>query len=217
MANTKISALTSGNPALGTDIIPIDRSGSNFSITAQSIVNVGVSATAYGFFGSVPGLPPLAIAYGSQSSAGPSTVANQVYAFQVYVPFTITINKMVMDVTSNNATDIWGFGYYDASGNLLGSQTVTPAANTVTSTTWLTPLTLTPGVYYFAQTSSGITSTLVFLATLLNAPKTLTMIDTNRNRSGLAANASAAGVLPATLGAISTGTTRSSMLVYFEN
>ena len=37
MANTKISALSSGNPAQSTDIIPIDRSGSNFGITAASI------------------------------------------------------------------------------------------------------------------------------------------------------------------------------------
>lgn len=37
MANTKISALTAGNPAVGTDIIPIDRAGTNVSITAASV------------------------------------------------------------------------------------------------------------------------------------------------------------------------------------
>jgi hypothetical protein len=37
MANTKISALTSGNPAQAGDVIPIDRTGANFSITAGSI------------------------------------------------------------------------------------------------------------------------------------------------------------------------------------
>lgn len=37
MANTKISALTSGNPAQSGDVIPIDRAGTNFSITAGSI------------------------------------------------------------------------------------------------------------------------------------------------------------------------------------
>jgi hypothetical protein len=37
MANTKISALPSGNPAQAGDIIPIDRAGANFGITAGSV------------------------------------------------------------------------------------------------------------------------------------------------------------------------------------
>jgi lysophospholipase L1-like esterase len=37
MANTKISALTNGNPAQSGDLIPIARSGANFSVTAASI------------------------------------------------------------------------------------------------------------------------------------------------------------------------------------
>jgi len=37
MANTKISALTNGNPAQSGDLIPIARAGSNFSITAGSV------------------------------------------------------------------------------------------------------------------------------------------------------------------------------------
>lgn len=42
MANTKISALTSGNPAQSGDLLPIDRSGSNFSVTAGSIAALAV-------------------------------------------------------------------------------------------------------------------------------------------------------------------------------
>src|SRR5208282_3826475 len=37
MANLKISQLTAGNPAQSGDLLPIDRSGANFSITAGSI------------------------------------------------------------------------------------------------------------------------------------------------------------------------------------
>jgi len=37
MANTKISALPSGNPALSTDVIPIDRAGVNYSLTTGSV------------------------------------------------------------------------------------------------------------------------------------------------------------------------------------
>jgi hypothetical protein len=42
MANTKISALTAGNPALSADIIPIDRAGANYSITAGSIASLAI-------------------------------------------------------------------------------------------------------------------------------------------------------------------------------
>ncbi|NDF51097.1 MAG: hypothetical protein EB116_13595 [Betaproteobacteria bacterium] len=41
MANTKISALTSGNPAQSSDEIPIARSGANYKITAGSIAALG--------------------------------------------------------------------------------------------------------------------------------------------------------------------------------
>jgi hypothetical protein len=41
MADTKISALTSGDPAQSTDEIPIARSGANFKITAGSIAALG--------------------------------------------------------------------------------------------------------------------------------------------------------------------------------
>lgn len=44
--NTKISALTNGNPALSGDLIPIDRSGANFSITAGSIAALAGAASS---------------------------------------------------------------------------------------------------------------------------------------------------------------------------
>jgi hypothetical protein len=40
MANTKISALPAGTPAQTTDVLPIDRSGANYSLTAQDLANV---------------------------------------------------------------------------------------------------------------------------------------------------------------------------------
>ena len=42
----KISALTSGNPAVGTDVLPIDRGGVNFSVTAASIAALAGGSTA---------------------------------------------------------------------------------------------------------------------------------------------------------------------------
>lgn len=45
MPDTKISALTAGDPALSTDAIPIARSGANFQLTAASVANL-VNRTA---------------------------------------------------------------------------------------------------------------------------------------------------------------------------
>ena len=46
MADTKISALTDGNPAQAGDALPIARSGSNFKITPASILAYGTSPVA---------------------------------------------------------------------------------------------------------------------------------------------------------------------------
>lgn len=43
MADTKISALAAGAPAQATDLIPIARSGSNYSITPANILSYGTS------------------------------------------------------------------------------------------------------------------------------------------------------------------------------
>ena len=45
MADTKISALTSGNPAQSTDEIPIARSGANYKITAGSIASLAAAGS----------------------------------------------------------------------------------------------------------------------------------------------------------------------------
>lgn len=58
MPNTKISALTAGDPALGTDQIPIARSGANFQVTAASIAALSPAGTvtSVGGTGTVNGL-----------------------------------------------------------------------------------------------------------------------------------------------------------------
>ncbi len=40
MSNTKISEMANGNPALSADVIPIDRSGTNYSVTAGSVASL---------------------------------------------------------------------------------------------------------------------------------------------------------------------------------
>ena len=46
MPDTKISALTAGNPALATDAIPIARAGANYQVSAASIANLAMRMTS---------------------------------------------------------------------------------------------------------------------------------------------------------------------------
>lgn len=58
MPDTKISALTAGNPALGTDQIPVARSGTNVQVTAASIAALSPAGTvtSVGGTGTVNGI-----------------------------------------------------------------------------------------------------------------------------------------------------------------
>lgn len=55
MANKKISELTNGNPALGTDEIPINRSGANFKITVNNLTRTAAIQFTIDGGGSTPG------------------------------------------------------------------------------------------------------------------------------------------------------------------
>lgn len=71
MADTKISALPSGSPALNTDLFPIARGGSNYSLTGQNISDLTVSNFTNGVLSWTPvitfGNASVGITYSSQS------------------------------------------------------------------------------------------------------------------------------------------------------
>lgn len=200
------------------NLVAASPNGSSGALTARALVAADLPnfGALGGFFGGIDGI------YGpgsaTISTAGPSALANNVHVFLFVVAYTITINKIVYNVATLSASDKWAFGIYSSDGNtkLIDSGVISPTAtNTALSITLGTPVTLPPGEYYFAQTASGTTALSSFQQT--NTAAVPPMVNKNRNRIGLAANASAAGVLPSTLGAISTATLRSPMLVYFEN
>jgi hypothetical protein len=72
MANTKISQLAAGAPALGTDLLPIDRSGANFSLKVSDIL---ASPALTGF----PSSPTLAPFSGSISGSHNTALATVGY------------------------------------------------------------------------------------------------------------------------------------------
>jgi len=70
MADTKISALTDGAPAVSTDIIPVARAGANRRVT------VGDIATAVGFKGSFASTAALQAAYPAASNELATAIVN---------------------------------------------------------------------------------------------------------------------------------------------
>ena len=151
------------------------------------------------------------------STASPAGANNQVHVILFVLQYAITVNKLVYYVSTSNASDKWAYGIYSSDGNtkLIDSGVISPTSAGPFSITLGTPVTLPPGEYYFAETSSGTTAQSPFYVE--NTSYVIPMANLNRSRNALAANASVAGVLPATLGALNTGTNRSPLLVLFEN
>lgn len=131
-------------------------------------------------------------------------VANTVYlwAFELYVPCTITALRWRMGATATGNADL---GIYDANGNLLGhTGSSANTASTDNTANLLASLTLASGRYYLALSPGNSTDTYTRLATLLGG-STVAI-----NRSFSAANGSTGAtspVLPATTGVISPNTT----------
>ena len=82
MPNTKISALTAGNPAQGTDEIPIARGGANFKVSAASIAATfaGTLAPANGGTGAIatPSNGQLLIGNGTNYSVANLTAGSNI-------------------------------------------------------------------------------------------------------------------------------------------
>jgi hypothetical protein len=151
--------------------------------------------------------------------AGGSVVinANEVWVFQFVLPFKVQIGKVSFRVANGSAASFGDLGIYSSAGSLLantgGFSTV--ASNT-TSTASLSgaPITLNAGIYYFAQTDSTNLVTMV-AANTAGGPGAI-IVNGGSKTWGTAANASTAGVLPATLGVITSSSNNNPICAYFE-
>ena len=193
------------NLANGTNVT-ITNSAGTTTIAATGGPSFTTAGQGY-FFG--PGIfePISAI---SRATGGSWVAAsNTVYVVQFDLLCTFKVTKLSINVTANAIGKHGGFGIYSADGNTkyvdsgamsLGSIAV------VTST--IASVTLNPGTYFWAQTSDGTTAQLSTITTSLNlADANLFNANASFPRIALATNVSAAGVLPATLGALTAVTT----------
>jgi|SRR5215467_10335531 len=131
--------------------------------------------------------------------------ANEVWVVQIIITAPITLGKVTYKsgatVVAATAASV---GIYDSTGAIVfqtGINTATLASTAQTST--FTRVTLQPGIYYFAWTSTNNTTNITYTITVSNANVSDNMnFAATAKRIGKAANAPSGGSLPSTTGAI---------------
>lgn len=136
-------------------------------------------------------------------------VANTVYCAKVIIPARITVSALSFYVGTGVASQYAALALYSADGNtkLLDTGAVSVASSGVKTVTFGTPVTLEPGMYWYAWTctSTGVAWRAAYYAT--SSSNELAIMNAGTVHSGTAANTSSAGVMPSTLGTITGGQT----------
>lgn len=145
---------------------------------------------------------------------------NQVRYMSVVIPFRQTVNLLTANIgaVSASATQTADFGLYSADGTTLlfdaqiNVSTGQAIGNRQASVSGA-PITLNAGVYLFAYTCSDAAVTFLTVNTLTGANGLMNFAATKQY--GTAGNAATSGVLPATLGTLTTANTANNApLVY---
>ena len=144
-------------------------------------------------------LPGITLPQASSVSTVVAGTANQVRVMQVEVPVTITVGKIVANVTTISATQNIFVGVYDTAGNKLLEAAVSCAVLNGATTSLGTPVTLTPGTYLYAVSASDTTCAAGGMSL---SGGWFSMLDKNSTRTATAANAVSGGVMPSTLGTL---------------
>lgn len=221
---TPFDALGDGMPSFvvwgGSSGVPVIGGGS----TALS-PSSGAILTSFGSYG----VNTDAIIGPTESVSPVIGVANQLFLWKMVVTQQITISSVAIYVFGNNSTSTMhiGVGIYSLDGSELlanGSSIATIPGSTNVDKPYVarfTPVTLTPGVYWVAQTADQGGSNVGTVAGNTRfgvGPQAL--LAAVSLKVGIAGNVSVAGVLPATLGGVGPipGSTTPSgfMLMLFE-
>ena len=133
---------------------------------------------------------------------------NAVRVFQQVLPFRAIVRQIGWELTTGVDASNSSMGIYNADGTslLVHSGAVgTAIADQGIQTTSVTAVTLEPGIYYFAQTSTSAVVECRMWNLGARGQNLLNAVST-AERLGTAANSSSSGVLPATLGTITDAT-----------
>jgi len=184
----------------GTNITLTDNGSGRVTIASTGGPTFNTTGQGY-FFG--PGIfEPISVV---TRTTGASWVAapNTVYVIQFTMHVSFQVSKFSINVIGNAIGKHAGFGIYSADGNTKyvdsGAMSVGSIAIVTSS---ISPVTLSPGTYFWAQTSDGSTAQINISTSAGTNDVALMNANASFPRYALAANASAAGVLPATLGAL---------------
>ncbi len=152
------------------------------------------------------GFWPVTIYPAVSGSTDSVNTANDVVVAQFVLPFRAVVGNISFGVFTLEAGKFAGFGIYSVAGNRLVHSGAVSVASTGTKSASITAVTLEPAIYFFAWTIDGTTAALQAVNTYTNGQHAL-VSNAVSTRYGIAANPSVAGVLPATLGVITSNTT----------
>jgi hypothetical protein len=149
-----------------------------------------------------------------------SPTNNQVSVIQFTTDCSFQVSKITMSVIGNALGKFAGFGIYSADGNtkIVDSAAMSVNANGLITAS-ITPVLFGPGTFNYAQTSDSTTASIYLSPSVSTNDSNFMNANVAAPRYAVAANASVAGQLPATLGALSPVgvlTTFDTALVMFE-
>lgn len=161
----------------------------------------------YGFWG-ITDSPPTAVT--TSVFAGSN---NQVRAHRIFVNRRTTVRRILFELTTASASGFCSVGIYSADGSTLLAHTGAVATDaTGIKNIDVTDTNLDPGVYWLAWTANNTTAQYraISLSSAVND-----IANTVAARVGIAANASSGGVLPSTLGTVSSASINP-VLAFFD-
>jgi hypothetical protein len=145
-------------------------------------------------------------------------VADNVGAYQFVLPFRIVVRRITWELTTGVNGSFSSVGLYNADGSVrlvhVGALASEIADQGIIDTA-VTAVTIEPGIYYFAQTSTS--ASVIGRKLFVDNFGELILNEGSTNApAGIAANSGSSGVLPATLGAITASTSRDPLVCVFK-
>jgi hypothetical protein len=143
------------------------------------------------------------------SSASSGNVANStsnaVWGIQFVLPCALSVNQITIR-SVNGGTDDVGIGIYSTAGNALVKAAFVTIGAATASTVTATLTTLSPGIYYFCWSESSTSAGNTYITVPNPGNAGANAFWSASNITVQATNTSASGVMPATLGTLSSAT-----------
>jgi len=207
---TVLHGNAAGQPSFGAIVLTTDVSGI-LPMANGGAANASTAGQGY-FFGYTIYLPSA-----TQTTAGDFQSANRVYVYQFVVPFQVTVRKVSINIGTGLAGSHVNVGLYNNSGSkLIDSGAFDTSVTGVLTATLGSPVVIPAGVYYQAQSSDSTSASLIPTTGPNPASISGPFLNASVSRIGRAANATSAGVLPATLGALTNDTFSFPLVTFFE-